>query len=97
MEFGLSIWLRVVGAGDPNPTPTGVRESPIPEIDPNRVTPGMWGFLSFVALILVAVLLYFSMRKQMRRVDFDENSPLAGGDGDDSPAERTSDKSPTQQ
>lgn len=58
------------------PTPT-----PIPTdlaIDPNRVTPGLWGFLSFAFLILAVVVLYFSMRKQLTKVNFEEDALPAG-------------------
>lgn len=34
------------------------------------VGPGSWGFWIVVAMGLVLVVLYRSMRKQMRRVDF---------------------------
>ncbi|NQU38192.1 MAG: hypothetical protein HQ526_11445 [Actinobacteria bacterium] len=73
-DFGYSIFAVVVGAGDPNPTPSGGLESIVPAIDPNIVTPGMWGFISFVALIFAAVILYFSLRKQLKRVDFPDDS-----------------------
>ena len=36
------------------------------------MTPGVWGFMSFVVLVIAAVILYFSLRKQLHRVDFDE-------------------------
>ena len=58
------------------PTPT-----PVPTdlaIDPNRVTPGLLGFLSFVFLILAVVVLYFSMRKQLSKVNFEEDALPAG-------------------
>ena len=44
-------------------------------IDPNRVTPGNWGLIAFLFLLAVAVLLYFSLRKQLRRIDFVEDAP----------------------
>lgn len=58
------------------PTPT-----PIPTdlaIDPNRVTPGLLGFLAFAFLILAVVVLYFSMRKQLTKVNFEEDALPAG-------------------
>ena len=58
------------------PTPT-----PVPTdlaIDPNRVTPGLFGFLAFVFLILAVVVLYFSMRKQLSKVNFEEDALPAG-------------------
>jgi hypothetical protein len=68
-EIGFRLFSSLVGAGDPNPTPSGGLQSIAPVVDPNSVTPGMWGFLSFVVLILAAVVLYFSLRKQLKRVN----------------------------
>lgn len=76
-EFGIQLFSSVFAAGDPNPVPSGAPTSPAPVIDPNRVTPGNWGLVIFIALLLVAVLLYFSMRKQLRKIDFPENPPEA--------------------
>lgn len=81
-DFGYSLFTAVVGAGDPNPTPSGGLESIAPVIDPNVVTPGMWGFISFVALILAGVILYFSMRKQLKRVDFPDDSANAADESE---------------
>jgi hypothetical protein len=47
-------------------------------VDPQRVTPGLLGFLSFVFLIIAVVVLYFSLRKQLKKVNFDENALPAG-------------------
>lgn len=80
-EIGARLFSSVFAAGDPNPTPSGALLSPPPEIDPLRVTPGMWGFLCFVFLILVAIVLYFSLRKQLRKVDFDEDAPQDDNSG----------------
>jgi len=74
-DFGYSLFTVVVGAGDVNPTPSGGLESIAPVIDPNLVTPGMWGFISFVVLILACVILYFSLRKQLKRVDSRDDWP----------------------
>ena len=71
-SVGAWVWLSLTAAGDPNPAPPGALSSPPPEIDPLRVTPGMWGFLSFLFMIAVAIVLYFSLRKQLKRVDFVE-------------------------
>lgn len=54
------------------PAWTLLAESPspgAPPIDENLVSPGFLGFLSFVFLIAAVVLLYRSMRKQLRKVD----------------------------
>ena len=56
----------------PSPTPTGL------EVDPQRVTPGLLGFLAFVILVIAVVILYFSLRKQLRKVNFDESALPAG-------------------
>lgn len=52
--------------------------SPALAVDPQRVTPGLLGFLSFVFLIIAVVILYFSLRKQLKKVNFDENALPAG-------------------
>lgn len=72
-DFGFSLFARLVGAGDPNPTPSGGLDSIAPAVDPDSVTPGMTGFIAFVLLILAAVVLYFSLRKQLKRVDFPDD------------------------
>ena len=41
------------------------------EAEDSGIGPGLYGFLVIVFLILALVLLYRSMRKQIRRVDFD--------------------------
>jgi hypothetical protein len=40
-----------------------------PPIDPNRVTPGLLGLLSFIFLVAAVFLLWRSMRKQMKKID----------------------------
>lgn len=59
----------------PSPIPTPIDVG----VDPNRVTPGIWGFVSLVFLGLAVVLIYFSMRKQLGRVNFEEDAPLPAG------------------
>ena len=58
-----------------SPTPVS-SASPVQtlQVDPSKVGPGGWGFFFFVALFVAAGFLYFSMRKQLRRVDFDEEA-----------------------
>jgi hypothetical protein len=41
----------------------------VPPIDPNRVTPGLLGLLSFIFLLVAVFLLWRSMRKQMKKID----------------------------
>ncbi len=60
-------------APSPVPSPTG------PPIDANRVTPGALGFLSFLFLVIVVIVIYFSLRKQLSRINFDEDAPLPAG------------------
>lgn len=87
-HFAVSIWSSLLAAGDTNPTPSGALTSPPPEIDPNRVTPGVWGFLSFLFFVIVAVVLYVSLRKQLRRVDFDEDATPEDRSGSEAKAAR---------
>ncbi|MGV1035993.1 MAG: hypothetical protein ACOYD0_03060 [Candidatus Nanopelagicales bacterium] len=49
-----------------------------PQIDPDRVSPGGLGFLAIVVLAIAAVVIFFSMRKQLGRVDFEEGKEPAG-------------------
>lgn len=48
------LWLSTPPAGD--------------EIDPNIVTPGVWGFLVTFAIVLVVVFLVVDMVRRTRRV-----------------------------
>lgn len=41
------------------------------EAENSGIGPGLYGFLVVVFLVLALVLLYRSMRKQIRKVDFD--------------------------
>ncbi|MDQ1245884.1 MAG: hypothetical protein QG597_251 [Actinomycetota bacterium] len=59
---------------NPSPLPSPIDVA----VDPNRVTPGVLGFLALVAMIGAVVFLYYSMRKQLSRIDFDD-SALPGG------------------
>ena len=54
---------------DPTPAPTSVTN-----IDPERVQPGLLGLLSFFFLVSIVVIIWFSMNKQLRRIDFDEDA-----------------------
>ena len=51
------------------PTPSSTE----PAIDPDRVSPGVLGFLAVVFLAVAMFVIWKSMDKQLRRVDFDEN------------------------
>jgi hypothetical protein len=48
--------------------------------DPDKVKPGWLGFGVFLIMAAVLVLLFFSFRKQLRKVDFDEDA-VNKGDG----------------
>jgi hypothetical protein len=47
----------------------GALATEVPELDPEKVTPGMGGFLVFFALGIASWLLYRSLTTHMRRVD----------------------------
>lgn len=40
------------------------------EIDPNIVTPGVWGFIVTFGIVVVVVLLIVDMSRRMRRVRY---------------------------
>lgn len=42
------------------------------ELDPNKVGPGLAGFLVFLFLLVAGYFLFRSLRKQLNRVDFPE-------------------------
>ena len=59
--------------------------------DPADVKPGWLGFGVFLALAVAVVFLWFSMRKQLRKVDFEEEpdapeKPKTNGDSHPSQA-----------
>lgn len=39
-------------------------------LDPNSVTPGVVGFLATFALVLVSIVLFVSMARRIRRMDY---------------------------
>ncbi|MFD4557056.1 hypothetical protein ACFWP5_22525 [Streptomyces sp. NPDC058469] len=52
---------------------------PLAEVDENKVTPGVLGFIVFAVMALAVWGLMKSMSKQMNKVDFKEGSdPKAG-------------------
>lgn len=82
MATVLSAAFPVIALGSPaaesgNPAAGTSPAAPEPELDPSRVTPGLLGFLTFVFLLICAFFLYRSLRKQLKRVDFNENSERA--------------------
>ena len=63
-------------AATPTPTPT---RPPTPVlIDPTRVTPGVLGFSALVFLAIAVFVIWKSMNKQLKRIDFDEDAPPPG-------------------
>lgn len=62
------------------------------ELDDNKVTPGLLGFVIFAVIALALWALMKNMGKQMKKIDFEENPadqpPRAGGAS--APAQRTS-------
>ncbi|MFJ4782897.1 hypothetical protein [Streptomyces sp. NPDC088794] len=71
---------------------------PLAEVDENKVTPGVLGFVVFAVMALAVWALMKSMSKHMGKVDFKETSASASGEEADpttaeaSPAGKTSDK-----
>ncbi|WP_030378882.1 MULTISPECIES: hypothetical protein [unclassified Streptomyces] len=64
---------------------------PLAEVDENKVTPGVLGFIVFAVMALAVWGLMKSMSKQMRKVDFEESpadgkSSAEGTSGGASPA-----------
>ncbi|MGN6131616.1 MAG: hypothetical protein ACTHOK_14845 [Nocardioidaceae bacterium] len=47
--------------------------------DPADVRPGLIGFLMFLGLLVAVVLLWLSMRKQLKKVNFEERDTREGG------------------
>ncbi|TXS37730.1 hypothetical protein [Streptomyces sp. OR43] len=56
------------------------------ELDKNKVTPGVLGFIVFAALAVGVWLLMKSMNRHMGKVDFDEAPDPAAAEGVTEPA-----------
>jgi hypothetical protein len=76
------LWFLV--AASPTPTPTS-------KVDPNLVTPGVWGFAIFAFVAIVAVLLGIDMVRRVRRVRYraEIQARLAAEAGADKPDDVT--------
>jgi len=72
--------LALAGSPSPSPSPS------VKEPDPDTVSPGWWGFLSLVFLVVTVYLIWRGLTKQLKRVDFDENAPQAIARGPREPA-----------
>lgn len=54
---------------------------PLAEVDDDKVTPGVLGFVVFAVLAVAVWGLMKSMNRHMRRVDFREQDDAPGQDG----------------
>ena len=64
-------------AETPNPAPSPPRQN----IDPSVLSPGLVGFLLFAGLAVAIVVLVFSMNRQLKKIDFDEEAPPQDSSG----------------
>ena len=55
------------------------------DLDENKVTPGVLGFIVFAVMGIAVWMLMKSMHRHMNKVDFEER-PLGAGDGPDAAA-----------
>ena len=81
-----SVLLPLAGTPSPSPSPVGP--------DANLVSPGLLGFLSFVFLIVTVFFIGRGLNKQLKRVNFPEETatastpePVVDAAPDASPAE----------
>ena len=56
------IWNIVAASPTPSPSPT--------DFDADTVTPGVWGFVLTIAVILAVVVLIVDMVRRIRRVNY---------------------------
>ena len=61
--------------------------------DPADVKPGWLGFSVFLLLVAAVVFLAFSFRKQLKKVDFEEDPDGAGPSGDEADGDGTPSRS----
>ncbi len=71
LDLAASLYLSAAGRTQPV-----MGLDPVPA--PSEVTPGWLGFGFFVTLCVVTVLLWFNMRKQLKKIDFDDGSGRRG-------------------
>lgn len=60
------------------------------DLDENKVTPGVLGFIVFAAMGIAVWMLMKSMHRHMNKVDFEEREPDAGGSAQTGAATSTS-------
>ncbi|MWA13247.1 hypothetical protein [Streptomyces sp. BA2] len=63
------------------------------EVDDDKVTPGVLGFIVFAVMALAVWGLMKSMNKHMRKVDFKEPAETSAGSGDGKTSEAEAQKS----
>jgi hypothetical protein len=63
-----TLWLL---AASVSPSPSS---STVPEIDPDRVSPGFLGLLAVLFMGVAVFVIWKSLNKQIKRVDFDEST-----------------------
>jgi len=68
MSFFTQVHAAVALGVSPSPSPAVV------EPDADRVSPGLYGFLAVVFLGVAIFVIWKSMNKQIKRVDFDEDA-----------------------
>jgi hypothetical protein len=73
--------VALPGAGTPSPSPS-TSTGPNPDL----VSPGLLGFLSFVFLVVAVYFVGRGLNKQLKRVTFDENVATAEMLGEPGPA-----------
>jgi hypothetical protein len=56
------------------------------DLDENKVTPGVLGFIVFAVMGVVVWMLMKSMNRHMQKVDFEEAPPRGAGDGNEAAA-----------
>lgn len=95
MSQVLSI-MAAVPAADPS-----APAEPVRYVDPSIVGPGLIGFIIFIVLAVAVFLLWRSMNKQLKRIDFDEdqaprpvNAPFTAANTDPAPDVDPSAKGP---
>ncbi|WOX12178.1 hypothetical protein [Streptomyces sp. N50] len=69
---------------------------PLAEVDENKVTPGVLGFIVFAVMALAVWGLMKSMSKQMNKVDFKEGADPKAGPAAESKAESESGAAPAE-